>query len=89
MRAAGKLLNTELSGPVDLGGSSRSTVLRCETAGGGTVIVKFPAFAETMRLLLREVAGGWDVARLPGYPAFETRGTSGPFRTPDDVTTVD
>nr|BFE88028.1 hypothetical protein GCM10020093_106290 [Planobispora longispora] len=40
MRAAGNLLGTELSTPVDLGGSRRSTVLRCRTAGGGSVIVK-------------------------------------------------
>ncbi|MET8049043.1 hypothetical protein ABZU75_15735 [Streptosporangium sp. NPDC005286] len=30
----------------------------------------FPAFSETMRLLLAEVAGGWNVSPLPGYPAF-------------------
>ncbi|MEU6229091.1 hypothetical protein [Streptomyces sp. NPDC047042] len=35
-----------------------------------STLEEFPAFAETMRLLLRDVAGGWDVARLPGYPAF-------------------
>ncbi|WP_433325738.1 hypothetical protein [Spirillospora sp. CA-294931] len=31
---------------------------------------EFPAFAAAMRWLLREVAGGWDVAPLAGYPAF-------------------
>jgi hypothetical protein len=27
-----------------------------------STLEEFPAFAETMRLLLREVAGGWEVA---------------------------
>ncbi|WP_436764161.1 hypothetical protein [Streptosporangium sp. V21-05] len=36
----------------------------------GSALEEFPAFAETMRLLLRDVAGGWDVPPLPGYPAF-------------------
>ncbi|MEV7964702.1 hypothetical protein AB0O34_01815 [Sphaerisporangium sp. NPDC088356] len=36
-----------------------------------STLVEFPALAETMRLLLRDVAGGWDVPPLPGYPAFE------------------
>ncbi|MGJ6967448.1 hypothetical protein ACSDR0_36570 [Streptosporangium sp. G11] len=40
---------------------------RWETA---STLEEFPAFSETMRLLLREVAGGWDVPPLPGYPAF-------------------
>ncbi|MGS2648412.1 hypothetical protein [Streptosporangium sp. LJ11] len=40
---------------------------RWETA---STLEEFPAFAETMRLLLRDVAGGWDVPPLPGYPAF-------------------
>ncbi|MER6573999.1 hypothetical protein ABT288_49725 [Streptomyces sp. NPDC001093] len=31
---------------------------------------EFPALADTMQLLLRQVAGGWEVAPLPGYPAF-------------------
>jgi hypothetical protein len=58
LRAAGELLNTELSGPVDLGGSSRSTVLRCETAGGGTVIVKaFTNEPESLRGFTAEAAG--------------------------------
>ncbi|WP_329091413.1 MULTISPECIES: hypothetical protein [unclassified Streptosporangium] len=35
-----------------------------------STLEEFPAFAETMRLLLREVADGWDVPPLPGYPAF-------------------
>jgi hypothetical protein len=33
-------------------------------------IDEFPAFAETMRLLLTKVAAAWDVPPLPGYPAF-------------------
>ncbi|MGV9328239.1 hypothetical protein [Streptosporangium sandarakinum] len=35
-----------------------------------SALTEFPAFAETMRLLLREVAGPWKVTPLPGYPAF-------------------
>jgi hypothetical protein len=31
---------------------------------------ELPALAETMRLLLREVAASWDAPPLPGYPAF-------------------
>ncbi|WP_329309844.1 hypothetical protein [Streptomyces sp. NBC_01262] len=31
---------------------------------------ELPALAETMRLLLREVAAGLDAPPLPGYPAF-------------------
>ena len=48
---------------------------------------EFPAFADTMRLLLREVAAAWDVAPLPGYPAFGNRGASRSFQAPADVTT--
>ncbi|MEU6237993.1 hypothetical protein [Kitasatospora sp. NPDC047058] len=44
IRAAGALLGRPLRDPVDLGGSSRSTVLRCRTASGGSVVVK--AFAD-------------------------------------------
>ncbi|MEV6544213.1 hypothetical protein [Streptomyces sp. NPDC051665] len=58
LRAAGELLGVELSGPVDLGGSSRSTVLRCETAGGGSVIVKaFGNEPESLRCFTAEAAG--------------------------------
>lgn len=58
MRAAGNLLDVELSGPVDLGGSSRSTVLRCTTPGGGTVIVKaFRHEPESLRAFTAEAAG--------------------------------
>ncbi|MEV4243811.1 hypothetical protein AB0J63_10425 [Streptosporangium canum] len=35
-----------------------------------STLEEFPAFAETMRLMLREVAGTWDAPPLPGYPAF-------------------
>ncbi|MET9883799.1 hypothetical protein ABZZ20_11760 [Streptomyces sp. NPDC006430] len=44
---------------------------RWETASG---LEEFPALAETMRLLLREAAGGWEAALLPEYPAFADRG---------------
>ncbi|GAA3445270.1 hypothetical protein [Planomonospora venezuelensis] len=58
LRSAGELLGTELSDPVDLGGSMRSTVLRCRTAGGGTVIVKsFTDGPEGLRGFTSEAAG--------------------------------
>ncbi|GIH77522.1 hypothetical protein Plo01_39510 [Planobispora longispora] len=58
MRAAGNLLGTELSTPVDLGGSRRSTVLRCRTAGGGSVIVKsFSDDPRGLRGFVSEAAG--------------------------------
>ena len=40
LAAASAALGTELTDPVDLGGSSRSTVLRVRTAAGDTVIIK-------------------------------------------------
>ncbi|MFC4118072.1 hypothetical protein [Nonomuraea zeae] len=40
LAAASAALGDELDRPVDLGGSTRSQVLRCEKAGGGTVVVK-------------------------------------------------
>ncbi|WP_033212952.1 hypothetical protein [Kitasatospora phosalacinea] len=58
IRAAGALLGQPLRHPVDLGGSPRSTVLRCRTADGGSVIVK--AFAdgpEARRAYAGETAG--------------------------------
>ncbi|WP_254897702.1 hypothetical protein [Kitasatospora sp. NA04385] len=58
VRAAGALLGRPLRDPVDLGGSARSTVLRCRTATGGSVIVK--AFAdgpEARRAYTGETAG--------------------------------
>ncbi|GAA0300358.1 hypothetical protein GCM10010302_43660 [Streptomyces polychromogenes] len=58
LRAAGELLDAELSGAVDLGGSPRSTVLRCETAGGRTVIVKaFGNEPDSLRCFTAEAAG--------------------------------
>jgi hypothetical protein len=57
---------------------TRRQVLRHRWEMAST-LEEFPAFAETMRLLLREVAGSWDVARLPGYPAFESRGAGRSF----------
>ncbi|MEV7774325.1 hypothetical protein [Kitasatospora sp. NPDC086791] len=44
---------------------------RWETAAG---LDRFPAFAAAMRGLLREVADGWRVDPLPGYPCFAGRG---------------
>ncbi|ROR46343.1 hypothetical protein [Kitasatospora cineracea] len=58
IRAAGALLGRPLRDPVDLGGSSRSTVLRCRTATGDSVIVK--AFADepaALRAYTGEAAG--------------------------------
>ncbi|WP_256727371.1 hypothetical protein [Streptomyces acidiscabies] len=49
---------------------------RWESASG---LVEFPAFTEVVRALLREVAGGWEVEALPGYPAFG-KGISAPRR---------
>ncbi|GAA3219550.1 hypothetical protein [Nonomuraea helvata] len=40
LAAASAVLGERVSRPVDLGGSSRSHVLRCETGDGGTVVVK-------------------------------------------------
>jgi hypothetical protein len=40
LEAASKVLGTELTDPVDLGGSQRSTVLRARRSDGGTVILK-------------------------------------------------
>jgi len=58
LRAAGELLGTELSNPVDLGGSSRTSVLRCERADGGSVIVKaFTEEPESLRCFTAEAAG--------------------------------
>ena len=58
IRAASALLGEALRDPVDLGGSPRSTVLRCRTAAGGSVVVK--AFAdgpEARRAYTGEAAG--------------------------------
>lgn len=40
----------------------------------GAELTQFPAFARTMRTLLRELAAGWEVAPLPVYPAFAPAG---------------
>ncbi len=58
LRAAGRAIGVELSDPVELGGSRRSTVLRCGTADGGRVIVKaFGAGPESLRAFTAEAAG--------------------------------
>ncbi|MGV9351692.1 hypothetical protein ACWDSD_44840 [Streptomyces spiralis] len=58
LHAASELLGAELYSPVDLGGSSRSTVLRCETPDGGSVIVKaFNNEPESLRCFTAEAAG--------------------------------
>ncbi|GLW05527.1 hypothetical protein Misp01_06570 [Microtetraspora sp. NBRC 13810] len=58
MRAAGALMGTELSDPVDLGGNPRSTVLRCRTAAGGSVIVKaYTGERDALRAFTSEAAG--------------------------------
>ncbi|GLW70967.1 hypothetical protein Kpho02_32660 [Kitasatospora phosalacinea] len=57
-RAAGALLGQPLRDPVDLGGSPRSTVLRCRTATGGSVVVKaFVDEPEARRAYAGEAAG--------------------------------
>jgi hypothetical protein len=58
LRVAGELLGTELSEPVDLGGSRRSSVLRCRTGDGGQVIVKaYVDEPEALRAFTAEAAG--------------------------------
>lgn len=58
LRTASALLGRQLTDPVDLGGSHRSTVLRCRTDAGGTVIVKaFTAEPESHRAFTAEAAG--------------------------------
>ncbi|ETK34035.1 hypothetical protein [Microbispora sp. ATCC PTA-5024] len=58
VRAAAELLKTDLYDPVDLGGSRRSTVLRCRTGDGGSVIVKsYAAEREGLRSFTSEAAG--------------------------------
>ncbi|MFF8731905.1 hypothetical protein ACF073_36325 [Streptomyces sp. NPDC015171] len=67
LRTAGGLLGTELSGPVDLGGSSRSSVLRCRTADGGSVVVKaFTGEPEAVRCFASEAAALSLAAAGPG-----------------------
>ncbi|MFJ5969493.1 hypothetical protein [Streptomyces sp. NPDC093060] len=58
LRAAGALLGTQLSDPVDLGGSRRSTVVRCRTAAGDSVIVKsFTDEPDALRSFTSEASG--------------------------------
>ncbi|MGC5012420.1 hypothetical protein ACLQ2R_16775 [Streptosporangium sp. DT93] len=58
LHAAGEVLGTELSDPVDLGGNTRSAVVRCRTASGDSVIVKrFGAEPEGLRGFTAEAAG--------------------------------
>ncbi|MFJ8044364.1 hypothetical protein ACIRBX_28050 [Kitasatospora sp. NPDC096147] len=58
VRAAEDVVGTGLSDPVDLGGSTRSTVLRCRTAGGGSVVVKaFGQGPDAWRGFAAEAAG--------------------------------
>ncbi|MGK4579389.1 hypothetical protein [Kitasatospora sp. HPMI-4] len=58
LEAAGAAVGTALFDPVDLGGSSRSTVLRCRTAAGGSVVVKaYTSETEALRCFAAEAAG--------------------------------
>ncbi|MEU9044918.1 MULTISPECIES: hypothetical protein [unclassified Kitasatospora] len=58
MRAAERLLATRLSDPVDLGGSSRTSVLRCRTADGRSVVVKaYTGGPDALRGFTAEAAG--------------------------------
>jgi hypothetical protein len=58
LHAAGKLIGIELCDPVDLGGSDRSTVLRCRTPTGGSVVVKaYPDSPEARQGFAAEAAG--------------------------------
>ena len=58
LRTAARVLGDDLSDPVDLGGSRRSTVVRCRTATGGSVVVKaFTAGPESVRAFVSEAAG--------------------------------
>lgn len=56
--AGGALLGTTLSAPVDLGGGSRCTVLRCRTAAGATVVLKqFADRPDALACFTAEAAG--------------------------------
>ncbi|MFI0419483.1 hypothetical protein [Spongiactinospora sp. 9N601] len=58
LRTAAGLLDTELSDPTDLGGSGRSTVLRCRSADGRSVIVKaYVNEPDGLRSFASEAAG--------------------------------
>ncbi|MFF7994492.1 hypothetical protein ACFZDG_32515 [Kitasatospora xanthocidica] len=58
MHAAERLLATRLSDPVDLGGSKRTTVLRCRTADGRSVVLKaYTGGPDALRGFTAEAAG--------------------------------
>jgi hypothetical protein len=58
LNIAGRLLDRRLTDPVDLGGSSRSSVLRCRTEDGGSVVVKaFAREPDSLRAFTAEAAG--------------------------------
>ncbi|GHF75458.1 hypothetical protein GCM10018790_61640 [Kitasatospora xanthocidica] len=58
MHAAERLLATRLSDPVDLGGSRRTTVLRCRTADGRSVVLKaYTGGSDALRGFTAEAAG--------------------------------
>ncbi|MFJ4674567.1 hypothetical protein [Kitasatospora sp. NPDC088783] len=58
LAAAARLLGSGLSDPVDLGGSRRTTVLRCRTEDGGSVVVKaYPGGPDALRSFTAEAAG--------------------------------
>lgn len=58
LAAASAALGTSLTDPVDLGGSGRSTVLRCHAASGGTVVVKsYPRTAQGAGCFATEASG--------------------------------
>ncbi|MBL0888544.1 hypothetical protein [Myceligenerans indicum] len=63
VRLAGTALGRPLTDPVDLGGSRRSTVLRCRTEDGGTVVVKH--FHAPGSQFTRESAGLTLLERTP------------------------
>ncbi|MFF4381790.1 hypothetical protein [Kitasatospora sp. NPDC001547] len=58
LRAAERLLTTPLHDAVDLGGSSRTTVLRCRTGDGRSVVVKaYTGGPDALRGFTAEAAG--------------------------------
>jgi hypothetical protein len=57
VEAASAALGIPLTDPVDLGGSRRSTVLRCRSGTGETVVVKGYADEHSLRAFTAEAAG--------------------------------
>ncbi|MFC8720678.1 hypothetical protein [Kitasatospora sp. NPDC057198] len=56
--SAARLLGTDLSEPVDLGGSRRTSVLRCRTGDGRSVVVKaYTGGPDALRAFTAEAAG--------------------------------